>query len=1675
MIQKTLLAVSILLSGFAVAYAAKPDFAFPEQVSKTASKELKSAMKADDGPATMRALINLTLAQGLMEPDSIARLERTVAGVTDKAKNPVTKAMSLLLRAEITDSVQWADSALVYTDALRAASVKSWTDVVKTDNVYMPTLYDFAVSRRLDIEPSDSLLAQIREFHSCQILPLMYWTLYSADEAEAWALYDRFDSMWQSYYPLVWLQRRGNNDSQRMYDTAMLWLKEHPEASHEAIAQVKRIVAVLTAPQVHLSCRPTTKFGETLPVKVQSGNVNECVIAVFETQPLQRLVKKYELHFTGSGMFANDTVVNVTLPRFGSYHIVPLLADSKVTVRADGCDVTVTDFWIEAERYSQDDEFLAIDPVTGEWQSDVTFSRNKNRISGVRGDDKYSPTVWCGNYASEKEKWTQTANLLTDRAIYHPGDTVRFVATVYEFLGRNRRLCAGMKQSVKLLDANGNKVADVDGITDDMGRVHGILPVPDNVMTGYFRVVSGSYGGSASVMVSDYKAPEFEVTAKAARIDSVTINVSGSALNYSGFPVQNASVNVTVDKLNPWVWCWDFRSGISETLVTVNAKTDLSGRFSVDVTVPAKTSLSTRATVTSALGESHDADCFVPGKPYYIKVNLPENMLAPKEAGWNPSVDVVNADGDKVELPLSFTLVSSGDTISPVKDWSAVPSGRYSLTVATDCPELADTVTVSNLVIYRDDDRMPPFETALWTPSASVNAGQMVRYGTSYADSHIRYVLWTPDSIIEKKWLSPGAGMHSLKIELPAGVNDANITMWTIRNYETVTRSMMVKRQDVARNLKLEVSSLRDKVSAGDCELWTVKVVDNLGKAVSNAAVVLDVYSKALDALQPFTMAFNPQGGAMNHYWLSPGSWSWQSAYVGKYVSGPELPYMNSRFDTYGQNWPYSHVYNLNGHTMIRGSHLRMYKMQAAVMDMADVEEVAIEESAPTFAEADAGSAAAGASVAAADGQYRLSEVPLALWKPVLTTDVDGCLQVQFVAPNANTTWAVKALAYDSALLTGTFGADIIASKPVMVQTSWPRFLRQGDVVTLRASAVNNTDSIASVAAGIELYDPMTGKVIDRVDYPSEGMAPMSSKSLSLPLTVGNDWTCLGIRASAAAGSFSDGEQTVIPVLPSEVTVLESTPVLLDADSAVTVIDTKPGSVLQLTSNAAWECVTALPGLMEYNSTSLLSALGSLFSAVTADGLLRAYPEIGKAIRQWEKSDTVLVSRLMKNEDLKIALLENTPWVGAAESDSERMARLSLLLNKGEIKSQIDRSITTIAKLTRGGGLCWVEGDEKPSEWMTLCALSTFAQLKKMGYLPSDKRLDKIIVDAVKYIDNVVARDYAADSKNVDMTYAYVRTAFKDVVPQPSTARKVSNAAVQHAVAHWRDYSLRGRAQAAVFLNGNGYHTTARRIVESLRQYSAWKQVGVTAWVLEAFAEVEPSAAEIDMIRMWLLSQKQTQNWGRGYYATDVIYSILSSGTNWLVPSANALSVKVNGKDVDIAAEDSYVGEFRIALPEGGKVSVTKGRFPAWGGIWSRYESEADSVSASAGKELRINRSIDGELSVGSRVVVTITIDADRPMDYVMVVSPHCAGLQPVNQLPHHEGWWRAVYTEPTSQFTNFFIHRLPKGRSILKEEYFVTDDGTFILAPAQVQSQYAPEFTATSGGCEITLTENDN
>lgn len=194
-------------------------------------------------------------------------------------------------------------------------------------------------------------------------------------------------------------------------------------------------------------------------------------------------------------------------------------------------------------------------------------------------------------------------------------------------------------------------------------------------------------------------------------------------------------------------------------------------------------------------------------------------------------------------------------------------------------------------------------------------------------------------------------------------------------------------------------------------------------------------------------------------------------------------------------------------------------------------------------------------------------------------------------------------------------------------------------------------------------------------------------------------------------------------------------------------------------------------------------------------------------------------------------------------------------------------------------------------------------RLARLGYLPSDKELSRMISSALGFVDaeNVkIARKYPESDFTL---YTYLRQFFPDK-QQSASAAAISSRTVQRIVAGWKKGSVFDKAIYSLILTRNGNRAVAAQILESLRQYSEtsptkgmwwpsldrqwfWSmdKVGTTAMVLDAFREADPGCREVDLIRQWLILQKEASNWGTSVTANEVISSILASSGRWIAPA----------------------------------------------------------------------------------------------------------------------------------------------------------------------------------------------
>ena len=119
-----------------------------------------------------------------------------------------------------------------------------------------------------------------------------------------------------------------------------------------------------------------------------------------------------------------------------------------------------------------------------------------------------------------------------------------------------------------------------------------------------------------------------------------------------------------------------------------------------------------------------------------------------------------------------------------------------------------------------------------------------------------------------------------------------------------------------------------------------------------------------------------------------------------------------------------------------------------------------------------------------------------------------------------------------------------------------------------------------------------------------------------------------------------------------------------------------------------------------------------------------------------------------------------------------------------------------------------------------------------------------------------------------------------------------------------------------------------------------------------------------------------------------------------------------------------------------------------------------------AGDRWRLEPLAEGApLRPGDQLEVHLSIRSRHAAEYVHLRDPRPAGAEPESL---RSGWkWEILplYEEVRDSGANFFFEWLPAGEYTFKHRLRVAHAGTFRVAPATLQSMYAPEFAAYSAG----------
>lgn len=1304
-----------------------------------------------------------------------------------------------------------------------------------------------------------------------------------------------------------------------------------------------------------------------------------------------------------------------------------------------------------------------------------------------------------------------TTITMTDRAIYHLGDTVNWMTAVANGLNGKGKIMPNEPIKVFLLDANDVVIDSISCVTDEFGRSNGKFYIPKDRLTGYWEIrveiSNHNIACRKGIKVSDFRIPTFEAKVESIKRDTPSqgdVTISGSARSFSGMPIVDAEVEINISGASRLFFYWETEASIGKINVTTNDNGDFTAVIPAQLLNSDYDSFIAEITVTALSGEAVDTSTrFTTGKPYSLfassnvelidsdkpfvftlQANDADSKVVPIAIKW----ELVGVDGARKDEIACSGVSSSGNSIK--LSLADLPAATYKLKLAPADSQLADDVDDAlRITTYNERlNLLPPTAEHLFVPKTQYtlkNGNAEILIATPDEKAYVYAIMQNGTTLEYVKLHEVKQGFKRLKISA-----DDNGTLHLISAFKgDVSKSKITLNVPTPKPCEIIASSFRNKLIPGRDELWTLRLVDGKGKGLPNIPIVATMYNKALDALTGYNLP--------EHFNFNRTFCNMEIDYAHNYPSFNSCTtrWHNFEFSPYMPEFLFEPIHRYR----------RAIKLGVAASMHSnrndDEEEFEILESSADMITTTMASSYESTSSADAkfeDIDFRTADVLQAFWKPTLVGDSDGNVNLVFTVPNANTTWQLHALAWTPGAQVLNYSNTALANKPIMVQPNLPRFIRQGDCALVRSTVFNNNNDSCNVNVRAEIIDINTDSIIDSTSW-TIPIAPHGSSYVDMPVIGPLNEAAIGFRVIASAGGFSDGEQAAIPILSAASTVIESTQFYLNpTDSEPFTIDIKSERAatitLQYTQNPIWTIVKAMRGVYNENATASTSMASNLFSYLAAQHIVANTPEIALLLKQWKTNagKDEMKSMLERNDDLKRLMLAQTPWLQAATDNSNRIAMLAQLLDSATVKSAIRKTTENLSELqNRDGGFAWASWSKNSSVWCTENVLTTCATAHSLGIvdLNINSKLSSMLKKAFNYLQIEATKPQKSRTDH-ELTLIAALLPNYDLSLE---AKTIVDNTVNHIIDNWKDDDISDKAYDVLILNAFGHRDIAEKIMASIRQFAVTSanegtsfpsvtDIRSYATIIQAYATMNAPAEEIDALRQWVIIRAQATDdlgvWNPDY----VIAAILSSGNVWTdVPVNN--NVTFNGEPIAISQMDAASGYFALQLrPFLGDASFTitpNGVTPSYGSVVSVFENQMLSIKARDGKDISIRKSFlvnrDGKwietnsFTLGERVRVQLIINAKRDLEYITVVDERAATFEPVKQLP--EFIWdgaASYYRENLDASTRLFFDYLRKGSYCISYDMTANVAGTFISGTAAIQSQYAPEITANSNANQI-------
>ncbi len=1095
-----------------------------------------------------------------------------------------------------------------------------------------------------------------------------------------------------------------------------------------------------------------------------------------------------------------------------------------------------------------------------------------------------------------------------------------------------------------------------------------------------------------------------------------------------------------------------------------------------------------------------------------------------------------------------------------IKKWE---SGAY-VVIATTKDKFGQEVLSKNYTtIFNNEDNTPAdnalFDISLDQETYSVGDKATVTLKSNAAIT-VTVTVEKDRKLIETYVTSLNKNSKSIQVPVTAkdiGGFAVHYSFTAFNSYEGGTLNVSVPAPST--ELSIETKTFRDKLEPGVPETWSFKIKGPDGEKVS-AEFLASMYDVSLDQFKPHQWSFKPQPSITYRAIGSPqGRVSFGNASL--YLQYGYHNYYNNNSQNFDQfNWFGLSLMGRRDYGNRKMMRTMSVEAASPMMESNEMDagfDMVGEENTEGMLGALSGVHSNNelitqdsTSVSTTDFskvKVRTNLQETAFFFPQLQTDADGTISFSFTTPEALTRWKLQLLAHTKDLNTKVETLEAVTQKELMVVPNAPRFLREGDAIIISSKISNLSDSNLTGKVILQLNDTATGNPIDidlnNVNSTQDfSVATKNNTQVSWRLNIPSNIQAVEYKVIAKTENFSDGEQNTLPVLSNRMLVTETLPMWVRSNQTKTFTLDKLSNntsttlkhhklTLEVTSNPAWYAVQALPYLMEYPYECNEQTFARYYANSLASHIANSNPRIQAVFNQWANSDALL-SNLEKNEDLKSLLIQETPWLRDAQTETEQKKRIALLFDLNLMERKQEEAVRKLSQNQMGSGAWpWFNGG-RDNRYITQHIMSGFGHLDVLGALESKNEIeDEMIRKAVAYLDTEFIKEYERLSQytqkpdytkdhlsRMQTQYLYMRSFFPELKKSKEVTR-ISNYYLGQMEQYWTARNLYSQGMIALVLQRNGKTTSAQKITKSLKENSItseelgmyWKSntpswhwyqapVETQALMIEVFSEIDKDLTTIDNLKVWLLKNKQTNQWSTTKATSEAVYALLLQGTDWLSVT-EAVKVTVGDKVIDPSTMDDVkveagTGYFKtswntseIAETMATVTMEKKGEGIAWGGLYWQYFEDLDKITTTETPLqlkkklfLKKNTATGEELSeiteatalkVGDLVRVRIELRSDREMDFVHMKDMRAAGLEPIDVISTYKYQDGLGYYQATKDAsTNFFFDNLRKGIYVFEYDLRVNNAGTFSNGITTIQSMYAPEFSSHSEGVRINVEE---